>query len=128
MSKQIELERLDRAIKDSNIRACTVKSNIEVLDRDIANMEELEKTLEENLKVLKRQKVIAIAEQFKKAKEDLAKTRVRLITLKNEREDYRKALNNVNVAIAQSMEAIEKIKRDGDNNVLRANFGKKDNG
>ena len=128
MSKQVELERLDRAIKDSNIRACTVKSNIEVLDRDIANMEELERTLEENLKVLKKQKVVAIAEQFKKAKEDLSKTRVRLITLKNEREDYRKALNNVNTVIKQSMEAIEKIKRDGDNNVLRANFGKKDNG
>lgn len=128
MSKQIELERLDRAIKDSNIRACTVKNNIEVLDRDISNMEELECTIEENLKFLKQQKIVAIADQFKKAKEDLARTRIRLITLKNEREDYRKALNNVHKVIRDSAEAIEKIKRDGDNNVLRANFGKKDNG
>lgn len=128
MNKQIELEKLDRAIKDSNIRACTVKSNVEILDRDIASMEELECTLEENLKFLKQQKVVAMADQFKKAKEDLKRTRVRLITLKNEREDFRKALNNVNQVIRDSMEAIEKIKKDGDNNVLRANFGKKDNG
>ena len=124
MNKQIELERLDRAIKDSNIRACTVKNNIDILDRDIANMDELEQTLEENIQVLKQQKIVAIAEEFKKAKEELAKTRVRLITLRNEREDYRKALNNVHQVIQQSLEAIEKIKRDGDNNVVRANFGK----
>ena len=128
MNKQAELERLDRAIKDSNIRACTVKTNIEVLDRDIANMSAIEQTLEENIQVLKQQKIVAIAEEFKKAKEELKKTRVRLITLRNEREDYRKALNNVNQVIKDSTEAIEKIKRDGENNVLRANFGKKENG
>jgi chromosome segregation ATPase len=128
MNKQLELDRLDRTIKDSNIRASTVRNNLDVLERDISNMENLKEKLEENLKFLKRQKVIAIAEEFKKAKDELAKTRVRLITLRNEREDYRKALNNVNQVIKDSMQAIEKIKKDGDNNVLRANFGKKDNG
>lgn len=128
MNKQLELDRLDRMIKDSNTRACTVKNNLDVLERDIANTEDLKQKLEENLKFLKQQKIIAIAEQFKKAKDELAKTKVRLITLHNEREDYRKALNNVNQVIKDSTEAIEKIKKDGDNNVLRANFGKKDNG
>jgi chromosome segregation ATPase len=128
MSKQIELEELDRAIKDANIRSGTIRINIEVLDSDISAMEVLEKTLEENIQVLKQKKIVAIAEDYRKAKEDLAKTRVRLITLKNEREDYRKALNNVHQNIKDSAEAIEKIKRDGDNNVLRANFGKKNNG
>jgi chromosome segregation ATPase len=128
MSKQIELEELDRAIKDANIRSGTFRINIEVLDSDIGCMEELEKTLEENIQVLKQKKIVAIAEDYRKAKEDLAKTRVRLIALKNEREDYRKALNNTHKVIKDSMEAIEKIKRNGDNNVLRANFGKKNNG
>jgi chromosome segregation ATPase len=128
MNKQIELEALDRAIKDANIRSGTIRINIEVLDSDISTMEVLEKTLEENIQVLKQNKIVAIAKEFKQAKEDLAKTRVRLITLKNEREDYRKALNNVHQVIKDSAEAIEKIKRDGDNNVLRANFGKKNNG
>lgn len=128
MNKQLELDRLDRMVKDSTIRACTVQNNLDVLDRDIANTEVIKQKLEENLQFLKKQKVIAIAEQFKKAKEELAKTKVRLITLRNEREDYRKALDNVHRVIKESMEAIDKIKKDGDNNVLRANFGKKDNG
>ena len=53
MNKQIELEALDRAIKDANIRSGTIRINIEVLDSDIACMEQLEVTLEENIQVLK---------------------------------------------------------------------------
>lgn len=128
MSKQIELEKLDRAIKDSNIRACTVKSNIEVLNREIDGLGKLEATVEENIQFLKRKKVIAMADEFKKAKEELKKIQTRLIMSRNEREDYRKALDNVNKVIKDSLEAIEKIKHEGDNNVLHANFGKKDNG
>lgn len=128
MSKQVELERLDRAIKDANIRSGTVRMNIDVLDREIANLDLMELALEENIQVLKQKKIVAIAEEFKKAKEELKRTRLRLITLKNEREDYRKALDHVNQVIVDSTAAIEKIKKDGDNNVLRATFGKKDNG
>src|SRR5579863_1036082 len=77
MNKQVELERLDRAIRDSTIRACTVKNNIDILDRDIANMGEYEKMLEENVRVLRRQKIVVIAEEFKKTKEELSKARIR---------------------------------------------------
>ena len=129
MNKQMELDKLDRTIKDGTIRACTVKSNIEILDRQIDSLGEAERQLEENLKFLKQEKGIAVSvDEFKKIKEELAKTRIRLITSKNEREDFRKALNNVNKAIEDSKEAIEKIKKDGENNVLRLNFGKKENG
>jgi len=128
MSKQIELENLDRAIKDGNIRAHTVKTNMEILSREIENLDQAEIALEENLKFLKQQKIIAIAEEFKKIKDELARVRIRLITSKNERADYQKSLDHTNQTIQWSIEAIEKIKRNGDNNVLHANFGKKCDG
>jgi chromosome segregation ATPase len=128
MSKQVELEKHDRAIKDANVRSSTVKMNMEILDREIASLDQAELDLEENISVLKQQKIVAMADQYKKAKEELKKVRTRLIASKNEREDYRKALDHVNQVIQQSVDAIEKIKRDGDNNVLHANFGKKDHG
>lgn len=128
MSKQIELEKLDRAIKDGLIRICTVKNNIDLLDRDIDTLIEVERTLEENIKCLKEKNIIAMALEYKKAKEDLVRTRQKLIAQQNEREDYRKALANTNTMMDQSKEAIEKIKKSGENNVLHGNFGKKDNG
>jgi chromosome segregation ATPase len=128
MSKQIELENLDRAIRDGNIRAQTVKTNMEILSREIESLDQAEIALEENLKFLKQQKIIAIAEEFKKIKDELARVRVRLITSKNERADYQKSLDHTNQTIQWSIEAIDKIKRNGDNNVLHANFGKKCDG
>ncbi len=128
MSKQVDLERLDRAIKDGMIRICTVKSNIDLLDKDIETLIQLESTLVENLKCLKEKNIIAMASEFRKAKEDLGKTRIRLTVQQNEREDYRKALANVTQVVEESKEAIEKIKKSGENNVLHGNFGKKDHG
>lgn len=126
MSKQVELEKLDRAIKDANIRSGTVKMTIEVLDREIGTLDRAEIAFEENIKFLKQEKIVTMADKFKEAREELKRIRIRLITLKNERADYTKALDNVNQVIQQSLEAIEKIKRNGDNNVLLGKFGKAD--
>lgn len=128
MSKQVELEKLDRAIKDGQIRLHTVKNNIDLLDREIQTLGELEVQLEENIKCLKQQNIVAMATEYKKAKEDLKKTRQRLILARNEREDFRKAMDNVNKVIKDSHDAIEALKKSGENNVLHGKFGKKDNG
>lgn len=126
MSKQVELEKLDRMIKDANIRSGTVRMNIEVLDREIGTLDRAEIAFEENIQFLKKEKIVTMADKFKEAREELKRIRIRLITLKNERADYTKALDNVNQVIQQSLEAIEKIKRNGDNNVLLGKFGKAD--
>jgi FMN phosphatase YigB (HAD superfamily) len=128
MSKQVELEKLDRAIKDGQIRVNTVQTNIDLLDRDIVALEKVEELLIENVKCLKDKSTIAMASEYKKAKEELAQAKQKLIIRSNEREDFRKALNHVKQSIQESQEAIEKIKKNGENNVLHGNFGKKDNG
>lgn len=128
MSKQVELETLDRAIKDGQIRLCTLQSNIDVLNGKINKLCEIERQIEENVACLKKNKIVAIASEFKKVKEELVKTKRMLIVARNEREDTKKAMDNVNRMINDSREAIENIKRSGENNVVHGNFGKKDNG
>lgn len=128
MSKQVELEKLDRAIKDGQIRLGTVKNNLDLLDREIATLTELQSELEANVKCLKQKNIVAIATEFKKSKEDLKKTKLRLTLATAERDDFKRALEFTHKVIKDSQEAIERIKKSGENNVLHANFGKKDNG
>lgn len=128
MSKKVELEELDRAIRNGEIRFQTVHVNIVSLTKEIDTLDQLETQLEENLKVLKKKNIIAIASDFKKAKEDLVKTRTRLISLKNDREKFKKAADDVQQVMEKAKEDMEKLKKNGDGNVLRGTFGRKDNG
>lgn len=128
MSKQVELEKLDRAVRDGEIRLQTVNVNINSLTKEIDQLENLENQLEENLKCLKKKSIIAIATEFKKAKEDLKKTKTRLISLKNDRENFKKAANDVEAVMKKAKEDMENLKKNGDSNVLHGTFGRKDNG
>jgi DNA repair exonuclease SbcCD ATPase subunit len=127
-SKQNELESLDRLIKDSNIRLHTFKTNIDSLDREITTLQELEITLEENIKCLKQNNIVPIASEYKKAMEDMKKTKNRLVETMNQREGFKKNHSDITKLIKDSEDAIERIKKSGENNVIRANFGKKENG
>lgn len=127
MSKKVELEELDRAIRNGEIRLCTVNANIGSLTKEIEHLDTLEMQLEENVKVLKKNNIIAIATEYKKAKEDLAKTRTRLISLKNDRENFKKAADDVKKVMEKAKEDIEKLKK-VDSNVLHGTFGRKGNG
>lgn len=128
MGKQAELEKLDRTLKDGELRLRTVKMNIDSLTKEINILSELEIQLEQNVKCLKKKNIIAIAIEFKKSKEDLAKTKTRAIALKNDREHFKKASAEVELVMKKAKEELEKLQKIGDNNVLRGKFGKKNNG
>lgn len=128
MSKQVEIENLDRVIKNGEIRINTVKINIDSLSREIDTLGLLEEQLLENLKCLKKRNIIAIATEFRKAKEDLEKTRKRSIELRNDRENFKKASDNVAQEMKKAREEIDKIKKAGESNVVHAKFGRKNNG
>ncbi len=125
MTKNAELERLDRAIKDGEIRIRTVQNNIDQLTKEIDTLVTLEKQLEENVGCLKKKNVTVIATEFKKAKDDLARTKTRLINLGNERENFNKSLENAKQVMEKAREHIEKLQKE-ENNVLQGKFGRKD--
>lgn len=126
MSKQIELEKLDRTVKDGEIRLRTVKTQMESLTREIDVLKDVQNQLIENIKFLKKKQIIAMAGEYKKAKEDLAKTVIRLITLQNDREHFRKAAVLVEEVMQKALDDIDKLKNT--NNVVQGVFGRKDNG
>jgi predicted nucleic acid-binding Zn-ribbon protein len=128
MSKQIELEKLDRAIKDGTIRLSTIKANMDLLDREIEKLLEVEQALEENLHCLKSPTITPIASEYKKAKDDLKKTKVRLFTARIERSDFQKAYDGMTWQIQKWSTDMENIKKIGENNVVHANFGSKKDG
>lgn len=124
MGKQEELSKIDRTIKDSEIRLRTFKTNIDVIQKEIDFLLNVEGQLQENIKYLKKVKIITLATEYKKAKEDLKKTKNRLLQLKSDKAINDKAHKEVTVFIEKNKELYDKLTKHNENNVLQGKFGK----
>lgn len=82
MSKQQDLERLGHAIKDAEARLKVFQQTLETVNKELTELTRVEIALEENLSFLKTKNVIALAAEFKKAKEDLVKTKARMVKIR----------------------------------------------
>lgn len=124
MNKAEELAKLDRAIKDAETRIKTVQTNIDALNKELDVLSSLESTLSENVKCLKKKQIVAMAQEFKRVKEELKKTNTRITLLKNDREHFLKSSKDMEEFIHKTKEEIKKIEGD-DNNVLNFRNKKK---
>jgi predicted nucleic acid-binding Zn-ribbon protein len=125
VNKNEELDRLKRAIMDSEIRLKSVQSNIEQIDKEIDVLRPRQAELERNIEFHKKSNTVPLAQEYKKAKVELSKTKARLILITSDRKKS-------DDACKQIQQVIEKLKRDhldliatSDNNVLRVLFGAK---
>lgn len=125
MSKIEELDKLDRAIKDAEIRLKSIESNIEQIDKEIAVLSPRKTELEQNIEFHKKANTVPIAHEYKKSKSELSKTKARLILITSDRKKAAQAVKDI-------QEIIEKFKRDyaellktSENNVLKVMFGAK---
>jgi predicted nucleic acid-binding Zn-ribbon protein len=100
--------------------------SIDALAKEIGSVTVLQGTLEDNIKCLKKNKVIAVAAEYRKAKEDMKKTHIRLATLENDKTHFTNALRDVEALLKKAREEFTKYKTLGDNNVLEFKTGKKD--
>lgn len=119
MGREEELSKIDKSIKDAELRIKTLQTSIDALDKEIAAVSRLEKTLVENVKCLKSKQIIAIAQEYKKAKEELKRTQNRLLLLRNDREHYHKSSEEIEKLLEQARKAFDKLQNIGDSNVLR---------
>lgn len=126
MSIVQDLDKVDRAIKDLQIKLGTAKVSLDAVQKEIDILEPVEKALDENVKILKKNKIIAIAEEFRKAKAELAKTRIRMTCLQNDRERFKKAHREIDMYLQEAQKKYLELQSLGDNNVVRGKFGKKD--
>lgn len=128
MDKKVELELADRAIKDAEIRLRTIRLHLEALEKEIDALSTLETQLEENFKYLKKNKVIALASEFKRTKEELHKVKSLLIMRRNDRDAHRKACKGADDFLISCKERYDRLIKQGENNVIQGTFGRKSDG
>lgn len=123
-SKLDELDKLNRAIADAEIRLKSIQSAVENIDKEIAVLSPRKMELEQSIEFRKQSNAIPIAQEYKKTKSELSKVTARLILISA---DQKKAIQ----ACKDIEQIIEKFKKDqyeliktSDDNVLQL-FGAK---
>ena len=99
MSKIEELDKLERAIRDSEISLKSIQSKIEEMDKEIAVLSPRKTELEQNLEFHKKANTVPIAHEYKKAKTELSKTKARLILITADRKKAYLASQDVEIII-----------------------------
>jgi len=125
VAKNQELDNLDRLVKDYEIRINTSQIQLAAVQKELDELANVEKQLEENIKYLKKKKVAVIASEFKKAKDDLTKTKNRMAFLRIERDNQCRVLRELTDSVKSAKERLVKILKGGENNVILGKFRKK---
>lgn len=115
MSRQQDQERLEQAIKDAEARLRVFRSHLEGISKELRELRTVEMALEENLHYLKQKTVITMAGPYRKAKEDLVKTRARMALVKIDYDNVFKAAAEVEEYLTRSRTELAKSLKDIDN-------------
>lgn len=122
MGKKEDLATLEHIFVENEAKLRSIRAHILSTTRDIETLSQLEGNLIDNVKYLKKNKVITMADNYKKAKDDLAKTVVKVVSLMNDRENLRKAAKQCEKEMDVAQSRIKELQKD---NVLYGNFGRK---
>lgn len=122
MTRPQDLDKLSHAIKDAEARLKVFTQTLETIQKELDALAQVERAIEENVNFLKKKHIIALAQEFKKAKDDLAKTRIRMVKVRIDRDNIIRASREVEEYLRKSKDdyAASLI---GPNNVLT--FGRK---
>jgi hypothetical protein len=121
-----ELKCVEQDLAAAEIRFNTIKISLDGIEREIDILTTLEIQLEQNLLYLRKKKIIALALEFRKAKEDLNKTKDRLKFLRIGREEHRRAYRDADINVKILRVRYAKLLRVPEENVVHGKFGRKD--
>jgi chromosome segregation ATPase len=124
VGKQDDLIKIERAIKDCEIRLKTFYTNISIIQKEVDLLSVNESKLQENIDCLKNNKAAVLAVEYRKSKEDLKKTKVRLSQLRSDLGATEKAHRDIQNFLTKNKEAYDKLANSNENNVLLGKFGK----
>jgi hypothetical protein len=85
MFRRDSLSKASHELLGAEVRFNTIAIQIDKIDRELAMLLSVEISLEQNIRLLKRRKLVVLAVEYKKAKTDLKTVRSRQLILKNER-------------------------------------------
>lgn len=125
MGKMEELDKLDKAIKDAEIRLKSIQNNIEQIGNEIAILSPRKNELEQNIEFHKKAGIVPIAHEYGKAKRELSKIKARLILISNDQKKAIAASKDVELILDKFKKDFEKLSTISDNNVLTVLFGGK---
>jgi len=125
MSKNEEIEKLEKAIQDSEIRLKSIYSNIEQLDREINALTPRKLELERNIEFHKKQETVPIVNEHRKTRAELSKITARLILISSDRKKSVQASLDVESIIDKFKRDHMQLLKASENNVLKVMFGGK---
>lgn len=106
--KQAELDKAEREVKDTEQKLYKIKVTLKEVDDEIEQLKRVESSLKENIDYLKKSGATVKATEYKKAKEDLTRTRGRLAVIKIDRENIARAQKEGEAYLEKAKEALAK--------------------
>jgi chromosome segregation ATPase len=113
--KQAELDKAERDVKDTEQKLHKIKATLKEVDEEIEKLKLVESQLKENIDYLKQSGATVMATEYKKAKEDLTRTRGRVAVLKIDRENIARAQKDGEAFLEKAKAALAKALLGRDN-------------
>lgn len=126
---QDAVNRASHALLEADIRLRTINAQIHQIDKEIAILIAVEANLEENVRVMKRKRIIVMVNEFRKAKTDLNTARVRQAFLRMDRENVLKVEKHAHTIYNKAKEGYDNAYQRlhaPPNNIIYVDFGRKD--
>jgi len=118
-----ELDKISRTIKDLEIRLSAIRTNIDQIDKEMSVLNPRKVELERNLRFQKKEGIIPIAHEYKKAKAELSRTTARLILITSEHNKAISVSNQIERTITQLKDDHSRLTNLLENNVIQVSFG-----
>lgn len=119
MSRALLLSEADKAFKEAMLKLNSIKSSIEILDKENYLLSVEREKLEDNIDYLKKQGVVPLAQEYRKIKQELAIIRNRVHILEKDRDSHYKVYSDTEKLMNNAKAKLEKIQKGLDNNVLK---------
>lgn len=117
MKTALPLDQLGKLLKDTELGLAKIQLAIREVSEEISKLGALQAALEENVEFLKQHNITVSAQEFKKIKGDLIRTKGRISVLRID-------ISRYDTAEAQAVRDLDQIKKDyaekllGPNNIL----------
>ncbi|NJO48291.1 MAG: hypothetical protein HC840_01085 [Leptolyngbyaceae cyanobacterium RM2_2_4] len=126
---QDDLNKASHVLLDAEVRLNTIRIQRQRLEKEIALLTMVEANLEENIRILKRKRVIVMVNDFRKARSDLGTCRTRRAFLRVDSENCLKVERHAEAVYekvrAEYEKAFDRL-HNPPNNVIYFDFGRKD--
>lgn len=126
MNNVAELDRIKQLLLDLETKYQVLLYNRSVLEKEQAQLVLIQAQLNENINALRQQRVVALALEFKKARDDLIRTQIRLNLVSRDLETLVRACNTAKDMIDKGKQDYAKVLKGLESVVIQGNFRSRD--